>query len=427
MKLYLFLLCSIAITAAAVPVTDGLILHFDAGDITGLSDGDNISEWQDSATGDTAVGDAYPQAGTGAPTYKTNVINGLPAVRFSRVEEDVLVSSDFALPEPSNGLTVFIVCKGGASGNVERAAQIGSSNGTASHLMGLDVSSNTSGCRYNNGFSLTAADANPVEAGQFHIGVRQMPDGGTHSELFYSCNDLEAENIQANNPSNAITFDKYNNDITLGCGRGPDGQWYPDFYEGDLAELIVYNQQLLTSEMQIVGDYLSQKYNLPFTTEEILIDETGGETIVLEGGFSDIVNVSVSSSPGSSPIEITPQGTLDPRQILISPSSITIDSGNWQDIHSFTVTAVDDDFMERPVHDTTIKFDIQTDTSSPYYGMESPEIWVDIEDNDCGSQGFSRQDLNLDCSVDLIDFYLFADEWLACGVPDPECQPALLN
>ncbi|AQQ09802.1 hypothetical protein L21SP3_01617 [Sedimentisphaera cyanobacteriorum] len=427
MRIYLLMLFLIAVTAAAVPVADGLILHFDAGDISGLSDGDELSEWQDSADDDTVSGDAYSQVGTGEPAYKTNVINGLPAVRFERNQEDVLVSSQFALPNPSQGLTVFIVCTGGQSGSVERAAQIGSSAGTASHLMGIDVSSNTSGCRYNNGFSLTPADSNPVEAGQFHIGVRQMQDGGTHSDLFYSCNDLEPENIQANNPSNVITFDRYNNDITIGTGRGPDGQWYPDFYEGDLAELIIYNRQLITSELQEVGDYLSQKYSLPFTSEELLIDETGGDTTVQEGGFSDIVNVSVSTDPAGYPVQITPEDTLDPSQTIISPSSITIDSDNWQDTLSFTVTAVDDDFMERPVHDTTIIFDIQTDPSSPYYGMQPSELWVDIEDNDCGSQGFSRQDLNLDCRVNLEDFYLFADEWLACGLPDPECQPSALQ
>src|SRR5512138_1051093 len=72
------LLCQFA--SAAVPVTQGLVLHLDAGAITGVSDGGTVNVWPDlSGTSRHAT------IGSGAvnlPVYKTGVLNGRPVVRF---------------------------------------------------------------------------------------------------------------------------------------------------------------------------------------------------------------------------------------------------------------------------------------------------------------------------------------------------------
>ena len=83
----------------AVPVTDGLIVHLDAGSLAGLSNGDNVTSWADSATSDSVNGTVSqvtiddPEYGGvvtyGVPTFVSSAVNGLPAVRFTRPTDPV--------------------------------------------------------------------------------------------------------------------------------------------------------------------------------------------------------------------------------------------------------------------------------------------------------------------------------------------------
>ena len=47
---------------------------------------------------------------------------------------------------------------------------------------------------------------------------------------------------------------------------------------------------------------------------------------------------------------------------------------------------------------------------------------------ECGDWGYKYGDLNRDCRVDLSDFAIFAETWLACTTPgDPDCEFGLLG
>ena len=425
MKVISLLLLSLASLSFAVePVSDGLIIQLKADSITGLSDGQTVSTWSDSAVADSVDG-TVASAGYGTPVYVANSINSMPAVRFSRSESDVLVSNNWTMPDPSAGLTVYIVCTGGGSnGSVERAAQIGSANGTASKMIAIDTSTNTigSGCRYNNGYGLVQGSANPISVGVYHIGVRQMAQNGGHGSLFYAVDDLEAEVVSANNPGNTIVFDASGNHISVGNGASPGGGWYPDNYDGDIAEILVYNKQLSLPEMSQTGKYLSEKYGLAFTTAAIAVVQSGDNTLVTEDGQADVISLSMTTSPGSDPVVVNIYDYLDPDQVVVEPALISFDSSNWQDVVEVTVMAIDDNYLERPIHDTKLRFEVEASQSSPYYGVTISDIDVYIDDNDCGSDGFNSADINLDCKVDMEDFALFALEWFECSSPDPDCQ-----
>ncbi len=408
--------------ASAVLVTENLIIHLDAGSITGLHDGESLTSWADSAISDTVDGSVTTLGGYGSPTYETNEINGLPVVRFVRAQQDVMVSSNWTLPEPSKGVTIFIVCTGGNSGSVERVAQVGASAGTASHLLGVDVSANTSGARYNNGYSLSFSGSNPVSAGAYHIGIRRMAQGGRHDSLYYAVNDVDAEPLNCNNPGHIITFDAYNNHLSVGSGVDPAGTMYPDFYNGDLAEILVYNTQLSSMQISQIGEYLSQKYSLSFNTASIHVNQSNGQTNVTEGGPSDDITVTLTMNPGIYPVTIQARDFLDPAQVSLTPSEMVFTSANWQTSQSFEVTAVNDMFMERAVHDTQIELSVLADPASVYYGTTINNVWVDIQDNDCGAWGFSPFDFNLDCVVNLSDFSILALDWIECNLPVPDCQ-----
>lgn len=66
----------------------GLLLWLKADAIVGLSDGDPVSTWEDSGP----IGNDFSEALTIRPTYKTNILNGLPAVRFDGVNDRLLKS-----------------------------------------------------------------------------------------------------------------------------------------------------------------------------------------------------------------------------------------------------------------------------------------------------------------------------------------------
>jgi len=70
-------------------VTEGLVLHLDAGTIPAVNDGDPVYSWHDlSQHGSDAT------AGNGSsPSYCSNAFNGLPALHFDGVNEQMAVGT----------------------------------------------------------------------------------------------------------------------------------------------------------------------------------------------------------------------------------------------------------------------------------------------------------------------------------------------
>src|SRR5574343_1369214 len=70
----------------------GLFQWLVAADITGLNDGDAVATWEDSSGNNR---DASQATGANRPTYKTNIVNSLPVVRFDG-SDDYLEMGDFS-------------------------------------------------------------------------------------------------------------------------------------------------------------------------------------------------------------------------------------------------------------------------------------------------------------------------------------------
>lgn len=154
----------------------------------------------------------------------------------------------------------------------------------------------------------------------------------------------------------------------------------------------------------------------------IFATATDGSTTVTEGGASDEIILSVTSSPLGYPVTIDIADALDPDQVTLSPARVVFTSADWQTPRTVTVTAIDDDDMERATHETTLSLSLTTDPASPYHGLALADMPVQVEENDCGAWGFNPADFNLDCQVNLEDFAFFVQEWIACSLPDPQCQ-----
>lgn len=164
-----------------------------------------------------------------------------------------------------------------------------------------------------------------------------------------------------------------------------------------------------------IGDITQEAANIFLTL-------TDGSIIVKEGQYTDEITLSITSNPLSYPVTIDMADNLDPDQVTVTPSQVVFDSSNWMNAQTVTVTAIDDDDMERATHDTALSITVSADPASPYYGYTIADIDVLIEDNDCGTWGFNRADFNLDCQVNLEDLAYFIQEWIECSLPDPECQ-----
>ncbi len=154
----------------------------------------------------------------------------------------------------------------------------------------------------------------------------------------------------------------------------------------------------------------------------ITVAQTDGKTVVREGGMTDQVLVSLSVSPLAYPVTIEAVDALDPDQVTVHPARLVFNADNWQTAQTITIAAIDDNDMERAEHDTSLAFTVTADAGSPYAGCVIPELTVQIVENDCGAWGFNPADFNLDCQVNLEDFFYFAQAWIECSLPDPDCQ-----
>lgn len=248
------------------------ITQLKAEDLASQGDGASIDIWSDAATGDSFNATVSQRTASAQPTLRTNVLNGKAVVEFDG--DDSLVSSvTNSLPSPGAGITVFAVAKGDGSGEVaERLAQLGDSGGTAGEVVGLDVSTSSTsenngggGFRFNNGASLydTALDAS-----DFHIVAWQVDPGKTYADATMYVDGTMPDNIfrgSSTNPSGSVGFSGSDLELILGTGRAANGGLFgSDQYTGQLAELVVFNEQLDVGQMNLVASYLSSEYGLPF-------------------------------------------------------------------------------------------------------------------------------------------------------------------
>jgi hypothetical protein len=84
--------------------------------------------------------------------------------------------------------------------------------------------------------------------------------------------------------------------ITLGAAGGGSSGW-----QGDIAEVLVYDHKLSPAELQQVGVYLTNKYGLPINTAPVITPAAGS--------YSSAQTISISSGVSTGTIHYTLDGT----------------------------------------------------------------------------------------------------------------------
>jgi hypothetical protein len=264
--------------ARTVPDAATPLVRLKAQDLTGANNAP-VASWSDQATGDSFNGSVSQSTAANRPTLLTNVLNGKSVVSFDG--NDLLVSSSInSLPNVGNGLTVIAVATADASGNTaQRLGQVGSRAGTNGKMVGFDVSNTDmstsnggAGFRFNNGASLYDT---PISDNGFHIVAWQVDDAQAyaHATMFVD-GTLPANTFRGSstNTTSTTSFSGTDLEVILGTGRNNSGELLgSDHFTGQLAEFLVFNEQLSLGQINLVASYLSNEYALPFAYQTNLV------------------------------------------------------------------------------------------------------------------------------------------------------------
>jgi hypothetical protein len=114
-------------------------------------------------------------------------------------------------------------------------------------------------------------------------------------------------------------------------------------------------------------------------TAGVIVNESGGDTIVTEGGATDSYTVVLTSEPtADTQIILTPSG-----QVTVMPSALLFNSTDWNIAQTVIVTAIDDSAVEGTHNAVIVQ---SSDSSDPTYsGIAVDDVSVTITDDDSGS------------------------------------------
>jgi autotransporter-associated beta strand protein len=263
-------------TQSAQPNTiSGLSLWLKADAITSLADGATVNTWPDSSGNALTV-----TRDAGAPVFRTNVLNGQPVVRFTTDG-----GSSFNFPQLTDIRTVFWVVK-------ENLA-----NSTGHFLLGDDdkfhFHRGSAGEIWSTNTSANIRNGTTRLMGQAVTGTSTALGTGFRVVSVVTTGNVEASRLSR--------------DRSI-AGRS---------WDGDVAEVIIYNRALTQSEEAMVGNYLAGKYGLSVSYPGVQPSyATNGST--WSNGYLGVFHLRetsgqhLSSSPGIAPtrsVSATNQGS----------------------------------------------------------------------------------------------------------------------
>ena len=126
------------------------------------------------------------------------------------------------------------------------------------------------GYRWNNGRSTYNAG---IDDSDFHIIAFQVDHNALYAAARMFVDGTQSANTFTGASTNATATTQLNGstlELLLGTGRLNGGGLAPnDYYDGQIAEFLVYNDQMSVEDINIIGDALSSKYNLPLRSVSI--------------------------------------------------------------------------------------------------------------------------------------------------------------
>jgi hypothetical protein len=238
-------------------VTNDLVERFRASAIAGVADGGVVTSWLDEATGDGLSQNAA--AGTTTPTLRLNVTpSGKPAVRFDGNDE--LRTTVLPGIGATSGFTYFVVVKANAT-----PISGGLSDGSGAYVFDRHLSG-----AGNPLVSLKAVSGKYGWQKRYDAGTGL---GGPLSATSISTTDFQIVALRRNRAQNR--FELWVNGVMESTEGDTGGALTPDpinigrhatgttaGLNGDIAELLIYRNELNDFDFQAVGSYLEAEYGI---------------------------------------------------------------------------------------------------------------------------------------------------------------------
>ncbi len=261
-------------------VTTGLALWLraDAGTNT-TTDGANITSWTDqSSSANNASEDNNGGGAPVEPTYQDEEINFNPSIRFSNAESNNNSWLETASNSTDGDMTLISVFKtaqsdGSASNFTDSPALVsGEAAGTDDYALGLSEGRLYINATTNNNFNIRPATSYTNEQPRIATGTRLQASSATGINLY-----VDSENV-GTATSNTTALDAAG---TFAIGNhsvyDADGQ-----FEGDIAEVIVFDQVLSETDQAQVETYLAIKYGI--TRSVSALSEAAEDYLASDGG-----------------------------------------------------------------------------------------------------------------------------------------------
>lgn len=230
------------------PYIPGCVLWLDASRITGVADGGAVATWSDeSGEGN----DASQATADDQPTLQTYELNEKPVVRFDGTSDFLSIDALAAIIDGTDTPFNFtVVTKRASTTNAAAVWSAGASGGSIPfHQFQFNGSTNYRWLRTddaNTNVVSTLAGIAPDTNWHIHT----LSFSGTLADLH-----IDGKEFQGSLNTGACTFDKF----SLGC-LGKDTNTL--FFDGDIAEVVMYDRALSDQQHRRLDKYLADKYQI---------------------------------------------------------------------------------------------------------------------------------------------------------------------
>lgn len=277
--------------------TGNLALHLDAERMGFIRSGDLVNTWQNLANDDHHAVNPAPEL---RPTRVASAINNRPAMRFNGTNQYFVLPSTANMGIQNNDYEIFMV------------AQTASANTNLYFLLSASIEQIELHANGGIGARYIPNAGNYVDAGS----TGDFTNGAPH---LYNLRASDTEGVLAMNrgivsvnAGNARTGTE--NAIPMGVRQGGDF-----YFNGDIAEVIIYNKVLTAEERTAVANYLTEKYNITVVAPTVQASNIQFSEISLSS-----LNLSLTAGNGEQRLIVARQGEA----VSFTPASETTYAAN---------------------------------------------------------------------------------------------------
>lgn len=274
-----------------------LWLKADAG-TSSTVDGTGISTWTDQSGNSNTVSQATANQ---QPLYRTNIINGMPAIQFdnNNATNDKMQGADSPTLDNTTGLTIFTVTRptnldaSGARSIISKRVNVGVDQSYmffyyTGNYMHTDIVSN------NNRF-----DTSPTAFANNNNYLLDLVYDGSLAAAS-RCKVYSGETLIKTSTETNANIPDYVSPLVIGSTHDTD----PRPFGGYMSEIIVFREALNTARRIIVNNYLSSKYNISLAANDFYAGDTPGngnfDQWVAGIGQFDATNTQSAFNPSAS-------------------------------------------------------------------------------------------------------------------------------